>query len=61
MALGQVGWLGEPQVKVNCVFCGVVFAASCCSRLTFSLPLLCCEVCPAAFAFAMAVEMMPWS
>ena len=47
----------EPQVNVNCC-AEFVFDASCCSKLTFSLP----GGGGADWAFAMAVEMMPaWS
>lgn len=45
----------EPQVKVNWVLLAVCLAASCCRRLTFSLP----GGGGVAFALAMAVEMMP--
>lgn len=42
-------------MKVNCVLLAVCLAASCCRRLTFSLP----GGGGVAFALAMAVEMMP--
>jgi hypothetical protein len=45
----------EPHVKVNCVLFALFLAASCCSRLTFSLP----WGGGVAWALAMAVEMMP--
>lgn len=45
----------EPQVKVNWVLFALGLAASCWSKLTFSLP-VCGGV---ACALAMAVEMIP--
>jgi hypothetical protein len=57
---GQTILLAEsdPQVKVNWVLFAVLLEASCCSKLTFSLPACGAVAC----ALAIAVEMMPpWS
>ena len=47
----------EPQVKVNCPLATGVREASCCNRLTFSLPAG--DGVVWAWALAMAVEMIP--
>lgn len=60
---GSFSWPGqtilfaesEPQVKVNCVLFALCLAASCCNKLTFSLPCGGGVAC----ALAMAVEMIP--